>query len=522
MKKNLILSFASAAMLSLGWLGLSGIPLLGALVPLLIISDGYDKSRRSFWRAFGWTALSLGIWSGSTTWWIWYAFPPAPFLSVLITVVLFGGMFMLYHWVSKRAPRPLAYTLLAASWIACEYLYMVGEVSFPWLTLGSGFANDIKLIQWYDTTGVFGGSLWVLVSNLLIFHVLRSRPRRAAAWIGPALFIAVPVVISVVKYCTYRQYGDTVKVTIVQPNIDAYDKHLIPQRTQTEIFLEQAAKAPSDVDYIVMPETAIQDQVFENFIEHDNTLDTFRRFLRGHVPGAQIITGASSTRQYPRGEKVSRTAREIRGEWYDFYNTALTVDTTSEVQIYHKSMLLVGVERLPWYDITKHLTFLIVDLGGITGQLGYDDRPTVFTSPAGHRAAAAICWEAVFGEFYSGFVREGAQVMCIISNDGWWEDTQGHRQLFLFSRLRAVESRRAIARSANTGTSGFIDQRGDVLGKLGWDVRDAITETLHTNDKITFYARYGDYIARLCSLVFGLCVLYFIAYRAKKKNKLVE
>ena len=112
--------------------------------------------------------------------------------------------------------------------------------------------------------------------------------------------------------------------------------------------------------------------------------------------------------------------------------------------------------------------------------------------------------------------------MCVISNDGWWRDTPGHRYLFAYSRLRAVENRRSIARSANTGISGFIDQRGDVLQKLGWDQRGALTDSLSLNDRMTFYTRYGDVIGRVSNYVFVLGLLYFMAYRFRRKSHIVD
>ena len=168
MRKHLLLSLLSALMLSAGWLSLSGIPLLGALVPLMLIADDYGTGRRPFWKLAGWTALTLGLWSAATTWWIWYAAAIGAVLSVLITAGLMGGLFMLWHGISLRAGRPLSCTVLVSGWIACEYLYTVGQVSFPWLTLGNGFACDPWLVQWYEYTGVFGGSLWVLVANLCL------------------------------------------------------------------------------------------------------------------------------------------------------------------------------------------------------------------------------------------------------------------------------------------------------------------------------------------------------------------
>ena len=112
--------------------------------------------------------------------------------------------------------------------------------------------------------------------------------------------------------------------------------------------------------------------------------------------------------------------------------------------------------------------------------------------------------------------------MAIISNDGWWGDTPGYKHLFSISRLRAVEHRRAIARSANTGRSGFISARGDVGETLGWEERGVISARVPLNSELTFYTRYGDYPARIAEYVLLLCLLYYVAYRVKRKNHLVQ
>ena len=112
--------------------------------------------------------------------------------------------------------------------------------------------------------------------------------------------------------------------------------------------------------------------------------------------------------------------------------------------------------------------------------------------------------------------------MAIIANDGWWGDTPGYKHLFSISRLRAVEHRRAIARSANTGKSGFISARGDVGETLGWEQRGVITAEVPLNSELTFYTRYGDYLARISEYVLLLSVLYYVAYRYKRRNHLVK
>ena len=111
--------------------------------------------------------------------------------------------------------------------------------------------------------------------------------------------------------------------------------------------------------------------------------------------------------------------------------------------------------------------------------------------------------------------------MAILSNDGWWGNTPGHRHLFSISRLRAIEHRRAIARSANTGESGFINRRGESSLRLYWEERGVVTERVELNHRTTLYTRYGDYLARLSCYVLLLCVLYFVAYRVRRRNYLV-
>jgi len=110
--------------------------------------------------------------------------------------------------------------------------------------------------------------------------------------------------------------------------------------------------------------------------------------------------------------------------------------------------------------------------------------------------------------------------MFVITNDGWWGDTPGYRQHFSYARLRAIETRRSIARSANTGISGFINARGDVGETLGWDVRGALTAQVGLHNRMTFYTRYGDVIGRISWYVFALGLLYFMAYRVRKRSHL--
>ncbi|MFZ9754551.1 MAG: nitrilase-related carbon-nitrogen hydrolase, partial [Bacteroidia bacterium] len=89
-------------------------------------------------------------------------------------------------------------------------------------------------------------------------------------------------------------------------------------------------------------------------------------------------------------------------------------------------------------------------------------------------------------------VHDGAEWLAVVTNDAWWGFTDGHRQHFDFSRLRAIEQRQWVARSANTGISGFIDPLGRVVQASEYNTRDALTQTLYAHPSNTLYNRLGD------------------------------
>lgn len=517
----------SALLLAPAWLGATGFTLPVALVPLLWVSASYDASRRAWWGMFGWATLTFVLWNATTVWWIWYATPVGPVAATLVSTTLNLIAFMLFHTVSKRAPKALAYTTLVAAWIMTEYWYTTGEFSWPWLILGNGFSHDVWAVQWYEYTGVFGGSLWVLVCNILFFEAWQQR-RNLRRWSAAAAALLLPVIGSLLVGWTWDDPDEgSVTVSIIQPNVDCYDKFHEDEALQERNILELLAQVPSDADFILLPETAVPGYYWEPGLTEQPGGSAPGRFwqelrdtLRAAHPGALLVTGAGTRVLYTSGV-YPRTARSIpfSEARYDNFNAAVGLDSAGRMQIHHKGKLVIGVENTPTivFDLMQ---FLVIDLGGVVGQIGMGQHGTAFEH-GGVRMGPAICYEGLYGDFFGDFVRRGAQFMAIVSNDGWWGDTPGYRHLFSISRLRAIEHRRAIARSANTGRSGFISPRGEVGETLGWEERGVLTARVPLCSARTFYTRYGDYLGRIAQYVTLLSVLYFVAYRVKRRNYLV-
>lgn len=530
--QRLLLALLSVALLSLGWLRTSGLPLLVALVPLMLISASYGSSKREWWRMAGWTAIVMGLWCVVTCWWIYYAAAVGIVAATIVQIVLFGGVFMIFHTFSKKARPAHAYTTLIAGWLWAEHFYLGGEVSFPWLLLGNGFANDVWAVQWYELTGALGGSLWVLIVNVLLFEWLLNRKNKGLG-ISALFFIVAPMVASLIIGATYKENPNTQKatVTLVQPNFDPYEeKYTLPVDKQLGIIGSLIEEAPESVDYIVLPETVIGDAgdpIWESDIYRSYSVRHIEAVRRAKYPEAQLIVGAMTYHRYKGEKDASPTARRSGSMWYDRYNAALALDGDSVLKVSHKSRLVVGVEKMPFMDILRPLEKLIVDLGGTTGQLGTDKYRHLLHQrnshyPYGISVAAPICYESVYGEHFGAFTADGAELMMVITNDGWWHDTEGYRQHFSFSRLRAIESRRWVCRAANTGISGFISPTGKVGDTLGWDERGTLTAEVTPSRKVTFYAKAGDYLGRLGGYLFLLSLLYYVSYRFRKRSHLVD
>ena len=139
-------------------------------------------------------------------------------------------------------------------------------------------------------------------------------------------------------------------------------------------------------------------------------------------------------------------------------------------------------------------------------------------SKHGYVIAPAICYESIYGEFMSKYIRNGANIICIITNDGWWGKTPGHKQHMNYARLRAIETRKWVVRSANTGISCFIDHYGYVINPQPWDKAAAIKLNIPAgDDQQTFFVKHRDILSKLITVISILLILVNIGYWLRKK-----
>lgn len=533
-KKHLIpLSLISGILLAASW-PLRGLPYLSlvAIIPLLVIIEYISTHKEQFRKRalFRYSLPGLIVWNALTTWWLFFATDIGSILAIILNASLMALTLQAGYFIFKNIhTRKSAIFIFPLIWISFEFLHLRWELTWSWLNLGNVFASQPFIIQWYEYTGTLGGTLWIWICNILFFSLIKSKlglsKRKATCKTSILILISVivlPMIFSLIRYNTYEIKGETVKVAAIQPNIDPWkeefklSKQEIMQKIMSPIYRKRIPVA----DVYVAPESVLQEGMWEDEFSQSYSVDTIRKFLKNISPNGLFISGASTHKMYRPGDPITRTARRYNpdGYFFDSYNTAIFVDTSGVTGLYHKSKLVAGVEIMPYQHVFKFVEKLALDLGGTKGSLGTDSIRYVHENSK-LAGAVAICYESIFGEFVSAYVRNGADILFIITNDGWWNNTPGHRQHYAYASLRAIETRRDIARSANTGITCFVNQRGDRLQATEYWTSDAIYAELHRNNYITFYVRYGDYIGRGALLISGLLLLYAITSVLKRKKR---
>ena len=490
------------------------------------------KSRKKF---FGLTYISMFIWNVATTWWIWNASAPGALAAFFANSFIMCLPWLGYKIVKKRLGEKIGYVSLIAFWMCFEYIHLQDwGLSWPWLTLGNAFATNTDWVQWYEYTGTSGGTLWILLVNVFLFLHLKNNFNREAAknyknLLAGILILIIPVVVSLFGFNESRTLIPKEKsnMVVVQPNIDPYEK--VSEATGSfdaqlqKLIATSEKQIDSNTVLVIWPETALYtpSRIDEASLKENFFLNPLWAFLNRH-PNMSLFTGIESYRQFDHKTKYSD---EFNRQFYESYNGSVLLDSSGASAFYHKSMLVPGVETLPWF--LKFLGKWFEKFGGSSSGYAKQKERTVLNEKNGFKIAPAICYESIYGEFMSKYLRNGANLICIITNDGWWKKTPGHKQHMNYARLRAIETRTWVVRSANTGISCFIDPYGTVIDPQPYDTNAAIKLNIPAGvNSQTFFVKHGDILSKVMIAFSILLFAWTVTLKVKgwffKKEKIAR
>ncbi|WP_072880626.1 apolipoprotein N-acyltransferase [Salegentibacter echinorum] len=527
--KNFLYAIITGLLLAFAW-PTYGFPLMlfFAFVPLLYAEfkiRNYGKKHIK-WKIFGLAYLSFLLWNLITTYWLYFSTAFGGAFAILVNSLLMALVFMLYHIVAKRTGFSAASAFLISVWMVFEKLHLSWEFSWPWLNLGNAFSEFQNWVQWYEYTGTFGGTLWVWLVNIAVFKaVLLYREFKDKAFIYRGIFktsllILIPIGVSYIILSQLEEQGPALEAVILQPNINPYTEKYNTNDTRIGELLLQLSeeKVTGSTQLIVAPETVFADgTVLPKFQQSEAAF--FSRQLNLKYPNASFLSGISFYDRFSDPNRVRPQTNKLGPmDWYNDYNSAFLMKAEKEPQIYHKSKLVVGVENFPYQEVLKPLLGdIMIDLGGTVAMKTTQEKREAFNLKDESEVAPIICYESVYGEYVTGYVKNGANFLGIITNDAWWGNSQGHKQHLSYAKLRAIETRKDVVRSANTGISAFINQKGAITKSLGYEQRGSIKATIHQNSEETFYTEFGDYLARIAQFL-ALFVFLFAIVKYKRNR----
>ncbi len=497
-----------------------------ALVPLLLTL----RNEHSFWSFFAHVYSTMAVFCLISLWWVSLATLLGGLLTVFVQAFFSTIPLLLFFVVKNSRGYRFALFSLPFLWVSWEWIYIGQELSFGWLVFGNTQALLNPMIQYADTTGVWGVSFWLVCFNVLVTDLwLRVRERKKSVFAIAFVLLAMvllPLGYSLMVYQSeeLQQGRPRVRVALVQPNIDPYEKW--KKYSNGDIMaiyfgMTRRVVAQTSPDLIIWPETAIP------FYVLDTRNRAYYELLKSEVNGwkSALVSGYSDVVYYA-DEDVAKEEHLYKydpdeSRYYQTFNAVMLVGTGSrEPQVYRKTRLVPFAERVPYMEYAPWLDNLTISLAGITSWgKGHEKTIMEFVTKSGDpvKTSAMICYESIFPDLVAGFAKRGAEFFTLVTNDGWYGKSYGPYQHAAIARFRCIENRRAMVRCANTGVSQFIDRCGRVYADIPWWERRSLAAGVACNEKLTFYTRYPDSVPKVTTAIAAFLLLFSVVKKTRRR-----
>ncbi|MDE5420733.1 apolipoprotein N-acyltransferase [Ancylomarina sp. DW003] len=510
--KTGLLAILSGLLLALPWAySVFFFSIFFAFIPLLFLEEESQKQSNPYW-LFNYAFLAFLIWNTLAYWWVAEAQLIGSILIILINSAIQATIFWLISITRKQLKISILFPFLIIG-LGFEYFHTQWDLAWPWLNLGNAFTAQPKLVQWYEFTGVRGGSLWIILINISLYSLFKVR--NYFKYLRILILILFPILSSLFLYNQEEISNLTKSFSLFQPNLDPYTEKFKPENEKVHfdkfLITTDSLLQTNETDFIFGPETMILQAINEDTpIESESYKKLIH--LRNKYPKTEFFIGVHSylklENKIPAGSRYN-TDKDF---YYEAFNSALLLDDNDNTSFYHKTKLVPLFERMPFVQYLSFLGKYSLELGGYNGT--YSNRNTVdsFLKNDSTEIIPIVCFESVFGDYCAQRVNDKPGFICLITNDGWWKNSLGYKYHFNFSRLRAIENRRQIIRVANNGISALINTKGEVELKTQWWEKTILEGDIKLYSRKTFYSTHGDYIGRITAF-FAILLLIFVKIR---------
>lgn len=510
------LTLSAGILLGLSW---PPFPLPFLVFPALIFLFRLIEICDTASNAAYWSYPAFIIWNIITTYWLAMATIGGGVAAILANAAVMTVPVMLMHLTQKHlSNRWFIAAAQASLWISYEYLHHQWDLAWPWLALGNAWSNVPQLVQYISVTGYLGISFWIMLSSALAYQTIKKSSRFLT--ISTTLVLLLFPLASMVQLQFYEPHAnETIEVAVAQPNFDSYQDYggfNTPQQSLDLLIELTDSVSTPQTQVALWPENGLYPNVASRRVNNPATNSIKPRLKKQAAAWNSTIIAGTRYYEYFSSDSVPALPRYSGSTPYLAYNAALAFQADSSLDIYRKYNLVPIVERIPFVHFLD-----AIDLAGWVdwaGSQGFGKGYHADQFRVGQtKTPALICYDSVFPSWVREFVVRDAGFISIITNDGWWGDTSGHEQHFAYARLRAIEFRRWIVRSANNGISGIIGPDGTVEVETKYWRRTAFRYQVPILTRKTLYARFGDWLPQTL-LGFSFLSIVLVANRSRKTS----
>jgi apolipoprotein N-acyltransferase len=494
----IVLAFPVFDMYLLAWVAF--VPLLlslGKKTPGEAFQYGFVFGVVYFFGTLYWIYHSINFYGG-----ISFAGSIAIVLLLCCYLSIYPAVFAYFFSSFIKKTKLPALLIGPVLWVVLEFIRSYLFTGFPWSSIGYSQYKFLSIIQISDITGIYGISFLIMAFNSAIVDLFLLKSRISQRPLFPLFYtligftIFIIVLVSSLVYGFWRlgqeRPGHMIKASVVQGSIEqdkkwepAFQKYVID--TYTGLSMEAAKGSP---DLIVWPETAVP-FFFGDDKENTENILKFEKTLNTHMLFGSVMAKKTST------DQISLT------------NSVLLLDKQGKITYqYDKIHMVPFGEYVPLRSLLFFIDKLVTGIGDYVPGNQYIKAETEFGS-----FATLVCYEIIFPGLVRKFYAKNGDFIVTITNDAWFGKTAGPYQHFSMAVFRAIENRKPVIRSANTGISGFIDSNGKILSKTDLFQRLALSEKIKTDNTLSFYSRYGDLFSYFCIVIFVVLLINLKSWR---------
>ena len=480
-----------------------------SLPPLFYLLDnlsGFQQKLRYLYLTFFTATLITLYWVGGFTHGKDIYLMIAASMLYLWQPFVFVFPFGIFILVKKYLNNTAAYLLFPSIWILIEWFYSYTEFSFPWMIFANTLTYDLNKIQIAEFFGAFGLSYWIALVNVLFYFILFQSKTYKTKIILFFVLIIIYFLPNIYNSNFKLNLNDPIKIAVNQPNIDPWEKW---SNNYYDTWLKNKQIIPKfntsdSIDILILPESAFVLDILENdFIANDlksNLRNNNISLLTGFVD-INFVSKDNST--------VTSNYYPSKNLYLNTYNSITFIDlANAEPKKYAKSKLVPFAERIPFADA---FSFLIKPLAWSVGISSWEKgTDTTIFNFGKYKFASLVCFESIFPEYVSSFVKKGANFIVFVTNDSWYDDSNGPIQHNQFAILRAIENRRWVVRCANGGISSVISPNGNIISKTKMFDKTTLVENIYPENYLTFYSQYGDWFVYLSNSILAIVVLFLL------------